>query len=433
MAAFFRGPTSCAVLHSSDHVRLIATYLPVDDLLHVASLSRALHPLFDSEAVWLGRLKRPDNSEEEADASARSFMRGDTLLIGDCLVPKAAILSADELAALPPLPSLSEAAALCLRAYIARPGHHTRTRSCVAAIIHLPSTLLYHVRLLTDRHNNRTETDAERSYSMIPYPATSAERREYRLDYVEFKLRHVESEQQWTVESIGEPFNGWMAAYMDANVGVTAQPSDETTTAPFSSSKQRYINAYKCSEHEHTQCYRLLRLTPPRSVLYESRYLKHSPPVSPLPLCASCCTAIAACVERAGLKPKRVLNDFGRGGRWDHRAGVVRLNRAEYRLVYSYWSDEGVYTHFVRVRVAYRQHTDRQQQRRKSEEGGEGEQCYIERRRRSRPAVRVRLQCGCSLRSAGTVRCPKTQLLIGVQSKCMQVQRQRRTCSVFGE
>ena len=50
-------PISHFVLQSVDQLCHIASFLAIDELLCASSLSRSLHSLFDSEAVWLGRLR----------------------------------------------------------------------------------------------------------------------------------------------------------------------------------------------------------------------------------------------------------------------------------------------------------------------------------------------------------------------------------------
>ena len=234
---------------------------------------------------------------------------------------------------------------------------HTRAHSYVAAIIHLPSTLLYHVRLLTDRHSNDADEDERKFYSMLlSPPATVPKPSRYKVHYVEFTVRYAEDERRWTVERIGESHSGWMAANMDSNIGPDGRHSNEATIAALVSSKQRYIDLHKCSEHQHHQCYRLLRARPPRHVTYRSAGLKHSPPISPLPLCAVCCTAIAACVERAGLKPAC----WWAPDRDEWRVGVLRINRTEYEASYTHWEPGGVTIHSVRVAITLRQRLERQ-------------------------------------------------------------------------
>ena len=82
---------------------LILAFLHVNDLLTTSSLCRSVHSVVDSDVVWEERL-------EVAEAIQR--------LNAPSHPPASAELSGVQLTALPPLPSLSEAAALCMHSYV---------------------------------------------------------------------------------------------------------------------------------------------------------------------------------------------------------------------------------------------------------------------------------------------------------------------------
>lgn len=283
---------SCAVFHSVDHVRLIAAYLPLNDLLTASALCQSLHILFDSEAVWQDRLRQAEAIQH---------------VHADVAVPADAVLSAAQLAALPPLPSLSEVASLCSQSYLAaqaqrqlnlnysrlvarlRDVHPPQPR--LTAIVHLPLTLLYHTRIVT----------------LVMRP------RKYTAKYIEFTLACSDAQQGWRVETVGRPLSGWRAINIDDNVGEQNMRGDEqplhsvfvpattgtTTTTINSSSKQRYVDLLRCSEHAHNQCYRLLPPSPPRPAANYHRPLNPNlHPIQPLPLCSSCLTLFAHCIAR---------------------------------------------------------------------------------------------------------------------------------------
>ena len=299
-------PPSHTVLHSADHVRLVAAFLHIDELMHASSLSRASHPLFDGDGVWDSRLRRAEAIQH----------------VDDVPVPAAAVLSAAQLAALPSLPTLSDAAALCLQSYIAVEvprvqdvpptlSSEEAVQRCraarVTAIVHLPSTLLYHARISKPDGWDKACT----------------------VGYYEFAFAWSGEEQRWRVDRMGERYSGWRAMNVDDNVAddvveLTAETSNDEpaqllrrapTTARStarrsnsSSSKQRYIELLGCSEHAHNGCHRLLPPSPPLDARclahYDYRALDGTPivlpAVCPLPLCASCRTLVARCIQQHG-------------------------------------------------------------------------------------------------------------------------------------
>jgi hypothetical protein len=155
---------------------LIASYLRVSELLQASALSRTLHSLFDSAAVWRGRLK-------EAEAVQYAPFEEPE--------PTCAVLSPAQLAALLPLPSLSAVVALCLQALLRalkqrceeedlpswqRGGYET-TAARLTAIVHVPSTLAYPAK----HHHTATCHDPHNG----PYNSV-----DYRAAYIEFELKH---------------------------------------------------------------------------------------------------------------------------------------------------------------------------------------------------------------------------------------------------
>ena len=272
-------------LQSADHICHVATFLAIDDLMQCSSLSRSLHSLFDGEAVWLSRLRAAQAIQcIPVEQTSR--------------VPESAVLSSQALAALPPPPSLSEAAALCLQAFIQKEEQYQPTHIFpdrpgglgrpipdpprLSAIVHLPSTQLYHARIT------------------VAYPCLG----EHELKYVQFTIKRGE-EQQWAVDEAGYHRSGMWALNVEDNIGDEEQEAcsrDIIAAAAASSnasisSKQRYIDLLGCSEHAHSQCYRLLSLSSTR-VFPPCRKFGYLSPVCPLPLCASCRTSISRCIQR---------------------------------------------------------------------------------------------------------------------------------------
>jgi len=308
-------PAFHAVLHSSDHIRLIANYLCIDELMAASALCRTLHALFDGDAVWQGRLREAEAVQYADDTAA---------------APAADVLSAAQQAALPPLPSLSEAAALCSQSYyeaeqqrfFANPlpvRYDIPPPPRITAIVHLPSTLRYHAKIVSQRAG----------YSTLDYSLQSRYRRlQHAVTYMEFTLTYSEQQQKWVVDSMGDADSGVQAINADDNVGRDKQRSDRIsslTPAPASvvSSKQRYIDLLQCSEHVNRQCCRLLPPSPP---LHASSGRPRSivPPVCPLPLCANCRTVIARCIRRAHAL--HLADEHVPDGYW----AVTRINRTEY-------------------------------------------------------------------------------------------------------
>ena len=85
-------PTSCRpqrhpinhyslALSSCDHIRLIAAYLKVEELITASALSHPLHRMFDSNAAWQGRLEKALNqADDEAPAPAANALSPAQLL-----------------------------------------------------------------------------------------------------------------------------------------------------------------------------------------------------------------------------------------------------------------------------------------------------------------------------------------------------------------
>ena len=223
------------VLHSVDHVRLIPAYLCVNELMQAAALSRSIRTAFDSDAVWYRRFM-----------DVCSIMR----LYVEMPVPAAAVLSAAQLAALPPLPSLAEAAALCEQAYreseLCKETPSHLQPPCVAAIVHLPCTLLYHARIvgrcIADQHVLKQFAE-----------------------HIEFTLTYSQQLLRWTVQEVGESGSGRRALCVDNNVDACRTRSDSVDRPPaaptIGSYKQRYIHILTCRSDR--QCYHLLPPSPP--------------------------------------------------------------------------------------------------------------------------------------------------------------------------
>ena len=301
-------PPSHSVFLSADHVRLIAAYLAINDLLTASTLCRSLHTLFDSDAVWQSRLK-----------AAEAQQRVDVDVAG----PADAILSLAQLAALPALPSLSEVASLLLQSYIAHyerlwhardpqpefiSGRTLSLSPCprLAAIARLPSSLRYHARILAP-------TATSSYYHPLVHTAV----------YLECGLHYSEEQRRWMVEILDKHWGGKVnsARNVDDAIGQEEASQDPTSnhhTAP--SSKQRYIDLLKCSEHEHRGCYRLL---PPSHPVSHTRP-SYLPDHCPLPLCCLCRAVIARTITRAHIQPRAVLS-------LDYRVvSVTRINRTMY-------------------------------------------------------------------------------------------------------
>ena len=332
-----------AILLSSDYVRLIADYLQIDDLMTLSTLSRSLHTVFDGEAVWQGRLRL-----------AKCIQRVDD----DAPVPASAVLSAAQLAALPPLPSLSEAASLCLLSFTVAadsqppagltawccptvPSLQPPPAARVSAIVHLPSTLCYHARIV--QHDATFPLD-------------------HKALYIEFALTYCRRQQKWIVARTGRLHSGWRAINIDDNIGLNGKRSGFQAVrllaaCPVVSSKQRYIDLLKCSEHQRNQCYRLLPASPPLPVHdYARERLYGAAPIAALPLCASCRTLLTRCIHRSCFSPRtaRFLVD----ARTTYTVlGVTRINSTTYEtsvMRFSYLIC--LLTHY-RVSIAHRQRT----------------------------------------------------------------------------
>ena len=244
---------------------------------------------------------------------------------------EADILSAEALAALPPLPSLSEVAAL-----------YWRPRSMsewvrLAVVVHVPSTLVYHARV-------------------IEMSEDSSGFEEYCTDLCEFTLEYDKDKQEWTAgphRHHGWDSEGWRAQNVADNVFVEGEAESDAaprfivvppTTARVvnsaTSSKRRYIDLHQCSEHGHNSCYQLLPPSPPRDIRRRHWLTGRLPAVCFLPLCASCRTAIVGCIARDGI------GVFSNG---DDVRSIVRLSFTDY--------DVAVPHYLLRVNIAYERRT----------------------------------------------------------------------------
>ena len=301
----------------ADVVRLIATYLHIDELIAASASSRSLQAVFDSDAVWQARLE-----------AAQAIQHVDT----DYPLPDSATLSAEQMAALPPLPSLSVAADIFMRWWLYEKPNSSPVEPAVirpTSIVHLPSTLQYHIRLVV----SRVSTEHALEHVML---------------YVRFALRYERQStvRQWVVADEGDERSGWWAVnsddlleWGDHSVEVRAQRSEASGITH----KRRYIQLLQCSEHQHNHCHRLLPPSPPRPVLDGPSTARGDlPSLSPLPLCASCRTAIAGCIDRAGLNLQCASYAV-----W----GVTRINRSIYETSIT----RAGHPYAFRVSLAYKQ------------------------------------------------------------------------------
>ena len=345
----------CTLLQSADHAWLITSYLAMDDLMQCSSLSHSLHPLFDGEAVWHGRLRAVEATQHiPVELVPR--------------VPESAILSPEALAALPPLPSLIEAATLCFTAFMNTRQQQQRTvwrragevksqphvpgSPRITAVVHLPATLLYHARFSST------------------YPCSTVHELAWvEHAWVEFTLRRGD-EQPWAVAKVGDYRSGKWALDVEDNIGdmeerahadtVTAIPS----TRPVSS-KQRFVNLLRCSEHEYGQCNRLVQPTSPLAFIEKrnKRFLPTPPPVCPLPLCSSCRAAISPSIFRAAAYSAT-----------DVLQSVARINSSLYEveIIQPPFSDSSP----VRVMVVHKPRTTQQQEAAKQHVTGDSKRGY---------------------------------------------------------
>ena len=334
------------MFHSADHVHLISAYLHVDELMQASELCRASHAQFDSDAVWLDRLRWAEHIQRMRE-SDMSPMPADA----------ESLLSPAQLVVLPPLLSLEEVAVLCeaaiekevpkeRRGWCSCLSAPVRRPMIVTAIVHTPSTLCYHTRII-----RRDET-----YSL-----------DYTVLYCEFTLQYSERERRWAVESGDFSANGWAAINDADNIGQHAGQNQHQSIQPLaaSSNKQRYIDLQRCSEHEHNRCYRLL--PPVLSGLALNNFGGARlwnialEPFHPLPLCCSCRTLVTRCIKRMCFKDHSVAGSAYRV------QGLTRINKSTcpYGSIYeiSVTCDDHLiryFTHF-RVSVVRREQTERLQ------------------------------------------------------------------------
>ena len=245
--SFAAAPVSHAVFHSADYVNLIAAYLHINELIQASALCRAMHPLFECKAVWQGRLREAERIQHvDADHATHDV----------------SVLSPAQSAALPPLPSLSETAALCLQAYWPK-----------SLLSEFPAVSHPRVTAIVPCRPPSHATSGSSFYLQVSQELRGS------LSTWRISLKYSEQQQQWTVEHMGlERFSGWRVDDNMLNIGLDDPSSDgqphrpviPRTTTVYSSYKRRYIDSLKCSEHEHNHCYRLLHphllssLTPTR-------------------------------------------------------------------------------------------------------------------------------------------------------------------------
>ena len=314
--------------------RFVAAYLSVSELIVASALCRSLHTAFDSEAVWQGRLEEAKATQDTSDSYS---------------VPTGSVLTPSQLETLPPLPSLADAATLCLRTFF-YPGSYNRCYfKYLLAIVHLPSTVVYHTRILITSEEKR--------------PAV-----ERAVEYVQYTLKYSKREQSWVLDSQGDGSSGWWAVNIDNNVEefvgrhnnkpacrLLAVPTASSSSN--SSSKRRYIDLLKCSEHVHNQCYRLLPPSLPLHAHRNDHFGRLIPPISPLPLCCSCRTVIAHCIDSA-----RLHFSVGPYNVW----GVTRINQTIYEATIT----QANHPYSFRVSLAHNQKAPETKEKKKHGKAG---------------------------------------------------------------
>ena len=121
----------------------------------------------------------------------------------------------------------------------------------VTAIVHVPSTLRYHCRVLVGKSGG--------------HPL------QYSAKYDEVTVVYSQQQQRWFVSSTGFNLRGLRAVNIGDNVVQDEQKWSDASwllDAPTNlSSKQRYIDLLQCSEHVHNHCHRLLPSSPPLPVM----------------------------------------------------------------------------------------------------------------------------------------------------------------------
>jgi hypothetical protein len=109
------------------------------------------------------------------------------------------VFSSAQLHSRPPLPSLSQVAEMCLHEFVQREERvtmHQSTSTCQAshvpltALLHLPSPLAYHARLITPKWKGGVH---------------------HSVEYIELEFRYSEEERRWRVARIGDLDSGWRA------------------------------------------------------------------------------------------------------------------------------------------------------------------------------------------------------------------------------
>ena len=153
----------------------------------------------------------------------------------------------------------------------------------LTAIVNVPSTLLYHARVVKLQQHDKLQ------------------RLRHSVAFVEFVLTCSGEERKWRVDTMGDRYSGHWAVHIGDNVEQPEEKSSVNLTSAAAtatvSSKQRYIDLLQCSEHFQRRCRRLL---PPRPrAAQEGRFVNAPSTLPPVPLCCSCRSVIARSNARA--------------------------------------------------------------------------------------------------------------------------------------
>ena len=279
----------------------VCPYLSINELLVCSSLSRLHHPLFDSEMVWkprleyLLRLQTLPQHEPEAESEPVALIQPGLSL-----------------------PSLADVVRLLDEA-----RDHQET---LHGVVHIEGTCKYHTRVTIDG-------DWDLNGWLVLY--TNIVTLRYDRAAQQWKVGHTERNAGYAANNVRNVLDGRL---MDdqQSTPVTAASSSSGLVPTSPSSKQQYLRLRRCSEHEHSQCYRLLQPAlplpppswPPRDI-YKSLTTPNTrlpatkqPPLLPLPLCSSCQPRIAQPVQDV------ICRWFGQG-KEKRVSCLVRVNGSE--------------------------------------------------------------------------------------------------------